>query len=1082
MNDPNRIYHPLLPKTNQDFRGGDAPGKWIFGQTALFNELGNSLEFDAVIDGEINSIPSPWSRALQLLSAMRNPNYPYRKRLIAQYRGLLATLALAENLKLHIQATSINLNDTQIKNTDFGHCLAKLRPNPNDNIFSDTSSNVNWSSLFLFELEGNVIGFTSPATLVVPVGYLNSELQRRVSWIIDGFFSDPIERLSEHQKQLVAPWLKNLRDELNRNPKNKGLAGSVTAELDNFWRNLSVKEEGNFEPSGQPIPYGQDLTPSPLGALIPVKAVAQQSNVKVIHSSGLTPSKPLYIIDPDQLPRILNRNIHEINVIGSSSLLNFDPYLHTNENALFLSSGNLFTDELYYLRTKGALPGTWLDRKLNIDNLTILLPLDARLKEYFHSEDLEKQVEISSVNTNEGQGIRITLTLKLTGDGNQPVNYSVFKDFPLRAENEIKKQFPIIALWPNVPPAKWKEYFVFVESSNNSGEFAFGIEEPTNNAIQSLCKSGQEYYQYWKCSVFPDILCAIDDNAKFLGLLPLIIPKVQHSGATTWTVGVDFGTSFTNVYVRKGNGQPEKLTLEPNLLKITRTLEGEEIRIYREFFVADGFLPRGDNPPLSTILTSRGWQQTSEKIPEPITNARIYFPPGVAGELSAEHIKTNIKWQQVEYQRPFLAQLARLIAAQAALEDVHTIEWAISYPSAFSKLEQNRYIGSWDYILPLLVDISGQNQQNPAIKSETVRTESIAFAQFFADILDKNLVHTTCVDIGGGTSDISIWQENQLIHQASVPYAGRNMFHQILKPNLAYVGDIFGLSADTVNALRRNLSNIANFDSALDIYLRSNAKEILSGGYAINYDKKRNKEFRTLLAFSFGGLYHYLGLIQKYLRQDGLLNQDYVTSVFIGGNGSRFLDWLTTNGSYSQNSEINQLLEGILTKASLLKANPDNLTLSPSPKQEACGGLVVRGDGEKLKNLEQKEIGYPFLAEQCVINGQKFEPQERLELLENWEKIEEFSISSFNELTSYIDNFNAIITAEKIQEIDPLRNFDKGGQFKMTEDLKTLLQTKVTQACLRKKVSVAEFEPEPPFLIALRCLVGVLAEQWAKIK
>lgn len=123
MNNPNRIYHPLLPKTTQNFSGGDAPGKWLVDNYSIFNRIGNSLYFDAVIDGEINSIPSPWSRALQLLAAIRNQNYPSRQRLIAQYRGLLATLALAENLKLQVQAISIDLNDPQIKQTDFGHCF-----------------------------------------------------------------------------------------------------------------------------------------------------------------------------------------------------------------------------------------------------------------------------------------------------------------------------------------------------------------------------------------------------------------------------------------------------------------------------------------------------------------------------------------------------------------------------------------------------------------------------------------------------------------------------------------------------------------------------------------------------------------------------------------------------------------------------------------------------------------------------------------------------------------------------------------------------------------------------------------------
>lgn len=63
---------PLLPKTNQDFAGGAAPGEWIADGVGLFNRLGNSLEFEAGAYREVNSIPSPWSRPLQLISAFRN--------------------------------------------------------------------------------------------------------------------------------------------------------------------------------------------------------------------------------------------------------------------------------------------------------------------------------------------------------------------------------------------------------------------------------------------------------------------------------------------------------------------------------------------------------------------------------------------------------------------------------------------------------------------------------------------------------------------------------------------------------------------------------------------------------------------------------------------------------------------------------------------------------------------------------------------------------------------------------------------------------------------------------------------------
>jgi hypothetical protein len=929
-------------------------------------------------------------------------------------------------------------------------------------------------------LEGVGVGLTSPATLVVPAGYLKHPVSQRIPWVEDGFFSDPVRKsLTQNQKSILASWLQNLHTELLRNPVNRTLAGEVAGELDKFLRDLAVPTLGVFQPSKRPLPFGEPLAPAPLTALIPAEAVEQESNVRVCVSQGLTPAKQLYLIDTIQLPKIMGKEVREINVIGSSSLLNFDPLLHQRSDALFLAPGDLFTDRLFYTKSKGLLPGTWLDRKLNLDNLSIFLPLNPILRDYFSSEDLEKRVQLSAVNTPEGPGIRVTLGLKLSGFEGNPVDYQVYKDFPLRAENEINQAFPTLALWPNVPPGKWREYFVLVENSEGFGDLAFGIEQPTDNATVEIRKSGQESYQYWKCDRFPEILSAIDKNGRFLGLLPLNTPKVQPSSTGNWTVGVDFGTSFTNIYVRKGSTQPQRFNLQSNLLKITKGLEDIQAVTYREFFIADTFLPEGDNPPLSTILTSRGWQETEGQIPSLISQARIYFTRLDQFDFDKDYIKTNIKWQQVQYQRPFLSQLLRLVAAQAAQEDVHTIEWAISYPSAFSQSEINRYEITWQNIFQDLSKISGQIHKQS--DTQGLRTESIAFAQFFGDVLNKDLVHTTCVDVGGGTSDISVWEENTLVHQTSVPYAGRDLFHRILQPNLAFVGDIFGLSSQNANSVRQQLASKNNFNAALDTYLRGNTDNILTDGYVIHADKPRNREFRTLVAFALGGLYHYLGLVQKYLKESGLLIQGQnVTSILIGGNGSRFLHWLTTSGRYTQNSEVNVLLQDILAQASGLQPNPNFMTLSPQPKEEACGGLVVLPDGEKLKGFAQKQKDYPFLGEHCTINGQPFVAWDRLNLSDMGETIEDFRITSFTELEQYIKNFNQIITDRSIEEINPLRNFGKGGLLTLTEDLSTLLQTSVTQASLRKKGPVTEFEPEPPFLLTLRCFVGVLADQWSK--
>lgn len=1067
---------PLLPKTNQDFAGGAAPGEWIAEGVGLFNRLGNSLEFEAGAYREVNSIPSPWSRPLQLISAFRNRQYPSRDWLIEQYRGLLTALALAENLNLKITATQVRLKDYQDK--EFARCLWKLRPNDKDNVLAMVPPDGPWAELYLFELDGVAIGMTSPATIVCPTGYFPEHLSRRIAWIKNGFFTNPIGNgLAPNQKEVLLPWLENLKGNLMRNPQNEDLAGRVSGVIDDYIQDLGVTTSNVFQPTTKNLPFGIRLTPAPLSALYPAQGVQTPSNVRVIASASRNPSKQLYVIDPVQLPGLLHKEAQEINVIDASPLLNFDPNLHRRSDARFATPADIFQDNLYFHKTKGLLPGTWLDQKLNLDNLTILLPFKPFLREYFTSEDLEKQVELAPVSTLEGPGVRISLTVQISGF-DRPVAYTMFREYSLKAENEIKQDFPTLALWPNVPPGLWKEYFLLVETTEEYGELAFRVDQPTPNAQVENRRSGQESYQYWKCDAYPDVLLAIDKNAQPLGLIPLRIPKAQVGNATTWTVGVDFGTSFTNVYVRKGSsGTPERLQLQTNLLKITHSLEDIQTVIYREFFIPDLLLPEGNNPPMLAMLTTRGWQEIDGDIPELVVDGRIYFPRLDKYELNKEFIKTNIKWEKVQHQRPFLSQLARMIAAQAAWQEVREVKWSISYPSAFSTMDLNRYQITWKRVLDQLNLVSGQNH---IIDDRGLRTESVAFAQFFADILKKNLINTTCIDIGGGTSDISIWQDNNLIHQVSVPFAGRNIFHRILESNLNFTDEIFGLPPEAARNVAKVLSG-NNFDSALDTYMRSNAERILSEGYAINCDKRRNREFRTLISFAVGGLFHYVGLIQRILHEQNKHFTDGIATTFLfGGNGSRFLHWLTPTGEFSESSEVNILFQGLLTKASGLSYNPEVSTLSEYPKEEVCGGLVVPEDGEKLQGIATNQKTYPFLGESCTINGKDYGSEDLLQTDDEWEEINQFEIASFSQLENYIKNFNQTVKESGINEVDILRNFDGSGLYQLSNENQVILKSRIKKACLRKHGPVSEFEAEPTFLIVLKCFIDLIADKWSK--
>jgi hypothetical protein len=1082
MTNPQSQFQPLLPKLKNAVPAGEAAGQWNFAGPAMFNQIARDLDYDVPPNTQINSVPSPWARAMQIQSAILDPNYPTRDGLLQQYQGLLATLALCEIKKLRIEANEVDLIAERIEN-EFAQSLWNLRPSDQDNLLTFTPPEGPWKNLYLFSVDSGVIGFTSPATLVVPASQLSPVLSQRIPWIGTAtgtnqvgtnIFLDPTPFLNPLEKQGFAGWLVNLANAvLSCGSPNQTLIGAVAKVLQDFANQLGgARQTGAaLQTTGQP--FGIPIAPSPLTAISqPVQPQVQASNVQVRTSAIRKVEKPLYLIDQEILPRILGRSAQDIYVHGATTLASFRREDIPTSQGVFLYTGELFAPEVYYFKQPGAFPGSWLTQKFEASELSILLPLNELLRNYFSSRELQQSVDLESCQTPEGPGVRVTLTLSVSGF-DQPTQVKVFKDFPLKAENELSGDVPALALWPSVMPGDWTEYFLFIEDSEE-GSVGFAVDEPTPGSMPSTIKDATARFKVWRCDRYPDVLEAVDRDHRFLGLLPLTLPKPDPGAAQTWNVGVDFGTSFTNIHLRSA-GRPQRLQLKTNVFPITQIPAATADRFYREYFIPNRLIPEGNNPPMSTMLTIKGWQEENNVIPKLIDQARLYVPI-LTGAAAGDHIKSNIKWDFPQYQRPFLAELTRMIAAQAASEGVRTIRWHVSYPSAFSRADLAFYKTTWERVLEELNQVTGQTHTMD-VTDTAYKTESIAFAQYFADVMERNLVHTTCVDIGGGTSDLSIWQEMALVHQASVPFAGRELFHNLLQPNLAYLNDIFALKDSDATSLREILSNSSNFNAALDVYLRSNDRQILENINASSRNP-RIEQFRTLLTFGFAGLYFYIGQLLRYLSEEKKLLRHQVTPVLLGGNGSRFLNWLALGGVFRSDTEPNLLLSKVMATAANFESSQHEDTIpSDAPKQEAAGGLVV--SETRLTGLvnsgEAILLGMP-----CEINGKQFAASDLLIVDSEISQIESFRINDFSIMEQFIHSFNQAIRDLAITSIQPLRDFRTNKPLELSSALKDKLDREIIMSCHRKLGEIDKFEPEPTFLIAHKSFLKILAKEWAE--
>ena len=747
----------------------------------------------------------------------------------------------------------------------------------------------------------------------------------------------------------------------------------------------------------------------------------------------------------------------------------------------WIEAKDLFLPEFSFIDLEDALPGAFLpDEAQSLifkgQNITPLLPLNPILLDYFTPEDLISKIQLNLLNGSDGSLVRVTLHLPLSGiknDENNPQNFSIFNDYPIKEENALT-EVPVLELWPHFRAEGWREYYGFyydnqVLASTRPGDKTFQISLPEAKAPH-LFQVDRGSYQITHLEEFPAFINCQDESRNLIGLILLKTPEqLQLNGS--WKVGVDFGTSFTNIYVnRKGN--PEPLPLESLHLKIADAQTESRFPALAEYFIPENFYPLEKPLPLSNLLTTRGSPHNSKK-ERPIYEGRIYIP-SPSFDPNEEWFETNVNWSNINlFTRLFLKHLALHITAMAANNGVRQIQWAFSYPSTFSRSDKTRYTAYCKHFTEDLQDKTGIIHICPEPNNlDYFRPESLATAQYFVDFEGYELVNTTCINMGDDTSDISIWEASttckKLVYQCNLQLGGKHLFNQFLELNPNFLVQRFELDPQDWQGLKEG-----NFNAKLDVSLRYEGD---------NWLKKRDffegeEDFQgliRLMAIGTAGLYYYVGTILRVLYQRGQYSRNEITPVYLGGNGSRLLNWLAVGGIFDRHCEVNELFSLMLSKGSGFEDTKVLTRLSTRPEDEVACGLVLNATRLKghIKRPESVIAG-----ENSTINGQPISWEDDLDLEG---VIQGFDIPELVQVPNFLDDFNIALEELDIQGLTPMPAF-KGNSLessyndRLWRDTHKELKTKLVKI----RGDSDNIHVEPPFILGLKALLRVLGKEWA---
>ena len=942
----------------------DRAGHWDYRPAGALTTLANRLDVGGPLGAErLESIPSLWARALGFAIALTDPAHPLHSRSVEAFRGLLALLALRERQRVIIHVHPLNLAKGAAFKNPFVHVAQMLIP------AAVMDPATKWDRLFVFYLADHsstqAIGMTSPLTLVYPNEGAHLSLLAHLNWFRGDRFIDPVRCLSDKARQDVGWWIQQMHQQL----VTAGAAGwdanwsaPLLAELESFRADLQeglpIAAPPALSANQMPLSYGVYVHLR--DALEPVPDTPSDLVLQCLHQPRAYLLKDLYIYDSN-LPA--NLNISEAEASNLVFLKDFNyasvrtvaagedrtrlGHIALPANAEWRRPEEFFTDRLVLIGEKNAFPGARLIRGQDTvaANATALLPIKEELLSYLTPDYIQWNAQFQV----DGAGIRVLLRLPLPH--NRHLNIS-----RTYADHEIVRtlHLPLLEVWPDFHSPQWRPYFTFWHRGAAENPFSAKPFIPTGNKesfAEAACEiteldSAPGSFVCYQTEIGP-AGPALKQAGVLLTSFREQLPALAPGAGRTFEIGVDFGTTNTRADLRAPGGLPQPLQLQVSPLGVTAATAGTRLGQLLRNFLPPFSLQHGERiyetAPLLSFYRTR--TDAAGPVINPLREGHILFYDHhfFAGDehdpLASRNVYSYLKWEagHQSMATAYLKQLCLHCAAEAFRQGGRTLHWYYSLPTAFSLGRRADFIALWAAVREWV-----EQQTGLACNQPSWLTESVAAARYFTDRGALPGVAAVVVDIGGGTSDIAIWAENKLILQTSVRLAGTEMFLQPLFENRREMLPLL-LAGVVTDPFVHRLSGMQSayyrqFYAQMDGLLRA---EGLSVRQRVLPNFARLGPLIAPMGLGLCGLFYYVGLMLRHLRERGLYGED-IPQVFVGGNGSNLFHWVA-RGAWTPASAVNGLFRDVFLEAAGLP-DPQRrfaINLSAEPKAEASIGLIV---------------------------------------------------------------------------------------------------------------------------------------------
>jgi hypothetical protein len=779
----------------------------------------------------------------------------------------------------------------------------------------------------------------------------------------------------------------------------------------------------------------------------------------------------------------------------SDQIMNSENFLD-RESALRDIIESIFLSELYFLRRPDAFPNA--DLSESVKNLSyggspisLILPIQPSFFQRNDASNLLTKLKIERLRA----GTAIKLIMQV--DDNL-----LEKEYELKNENAING-FPVAEIWPNFMHPDWKIYYGY--SLLDIDDENFRIEFPNiTNPLKNVHTFGRSKIS--RFTNFPShIICLYHDES--VGIIPLKTPSPIKGSEIEWNIGVCIGNSYTNVYVSDSQYQTiVKFSFENLHYRITASDNTTRIPALEKCFI-----PLKQDLPIANLLTqkdSRNKIGSKDTKAEVIFDARIYAPQDPTQEVEVDRqnfLIGNLQWSSRDHRTPmglFIEQLALQISAQAMKNGVTSIQWRLSYPATFSKDDKESYVNTWNECSTKLNNLTGLKYKklSTAKNSKQFQSESLAIIRFFNATQEKTPNNTTCcIDIGGNSSEISIWESHNNVLtpvlQCSIRLGVRHLFSDVIKRSPTFLRHIRFTNDEFTEALlqlsKRNKSDL--FYRLLDAVLKGGSEDWLNEHREDLEGDEQMSGYLQILAIGIAGLYYYIGMVLQVLHRADESNfreheSGQPVNIYFGGNGSRLLNWLSYTGEFD-GDELGDLFQEMMIQASKLEPVAVTSVISSRPKDEVAYGLVVKENTLTSRTFIKEAI---IAGEPCQIGVHRFEWDDYIEVnSEIFETTAELQVFNLVNLPQFLYCLHKQLRSKSDISISPVEGYSLGdtkrtddenlvNTFEDNLDLWESVYEQLEDSLALDEATVESIHLDPPFILGLKALIEILAKRWAR--